>query len=161
MTQVESRLKPPPIVCRDVCGFPGCAKTGQPATRLGHVRACPCPRCRGRRNRKNGLRAQGKALRELGLVDGRRAPSDEEFVSDNCFANEVKSGKQVGPLVNWWVRTEAQVLANRPDYGGKRLPARCVAMPDGFGGDGLVVVRLSTWVELVRPALEEFYGSAS
>jgi hypothetical protein len=35
-------------------------------------------------------------------------------------------------------------------------------MPDDWGKEGLVMIRLSTWEELVRPAMHEYYeGGAS
>lgn len=122
-----------------------------------HVRGCGCNVCRGRRNRKQGLAKQTKAARQLGLVTGKFAPSNEESYS-GYFANEMKSGKQCGPLANWWLRVEKQVEANRADHGDRHRPVRAVAMPAGWG-DGLVVVRLSTWRDHIGPALEEFYGS--
>jgi hypothetical protein len=30
-------------------------------------------------------------------------------------------------------------------------------MPDDWGSEGLVMIRLSTWEELVRPAMHEYY----
>jgi hypothetical protein len=154
--EVEVRLKNDPMPCP--CDDPRCDKIGQPTARIGHIRGCRCRRCIGRANRRDGLKRQNVARKRLGIPGHKFGDSNEEKWSDNCFANEVKSGKQVGPLANWWRKAEAQILANRADHGDKRLPARCIAMPEGWSDDGLVVVRLSVWDELVRPALDECYG---
>lgn len=122
-----------------------------------HVRGCKCKVCGGRRNRKGGLAKQRVAARALGVQQGKFVATNEESWG-GYFANEVKSGKQVGPVANWWARVEAQVLANQPDHGGLHKPVRAIAMPEGMS-DGLVVVRLSTWREHIGPALAEFYGS--
>jgi hypothetical protein len=126
-----------------------------------HVKGCPCRVCLGRRNRRSGLRKQRAARKALGVASQKFGDSNEETWADQYFANEVKSGKQCGPLLNWWRRVEAQVLANEADHGDRRRPVRAVAMPEGWGNDGLVVVRLSTWRDHVGPALDEFYGSPS
>lgn len=122
-----------------------------------HVRGCPCPSCRGRRNNKQGKAKQRKAARQLGIGDGRFVPANEENWA-GLFANEVKSGKQVGPITNWFTRVEHQVVANQPDHGALRRPTRAVAMPDGWGDDGIVAVRLSAWREHIAPALNAFCG---
>ena len=110
------------------------------------------------RNRRQGLAKQGKARKALGVAPQKFGDANEERWTDPLFANEVKSGAQVRPAFTAWVRMEAQILANEPDHGGQRKPARATIMPDGFGGDGIVMVRLSTWRELVKPALDAFYG---
>lgn len=144
-----------------MCGMESCTLFGtlgrEDKQGRRHVRGCACPVCRGRRNRKSGLAKQSKAARALGVPAGKFVPSNEESWG-GYFANEVKSGKQVGPVANWWRRVEAQVLANEPDHGARRKPVRAVAMPEGMS-DGLVVMRLSAWREHVAPALDEFYGS--
>jgi hypothetical protein len=55
------------------------------------------------------------------------------------------------------MRIEAQVKSNEADYGSRRKPARAVLMPDDWGKEGLVMIRLSTWEELVAPAMQAFY----
>ncbi|HEV2928430.1 MAG TPA: hypothetical protein VGW74_07045 [Propionibacteriaceae bacterium] len=126
-----------------------------------HVRGCGCPVCRGRRNRRSGQRKQRVARKALGVASQKFSDANEETWADQHFANEVKSGKQCGPVANWWRRVEAQVLANEADHGDRHRPVRAVAMPEGWGSDGLVVVRLSTWRDQIGPALDEFYGSTS
>jgi len=131
----------------------GCGRYGHP-NKDGCVRGCTCRRCLGRRNRRKGLAKQNTARKALGVPASKFGDSNEERWQDERFATEVKSGKQCGPLVNWWRKVEAQVLANEADYGDRRRPVRAVAMPEGQS-DGLVVVRLSTWEQVIRPALEE------
>ncbi len=53
------------------------------------------------------------------------------------------------------------MLANEAEFGDRRRPVRAVAMPEGWGKEGLVVVKLSTWETHVAPVLVEFYGSES
>lgn len=150
------------------CGVDGCGKygtLGRPDNQgRRHVRGCAdsgCRVCLGRRNRRKGLRKQTVARKALGVAPQKFGDANEERWADQHFANEVKSGKQCGPVANWWRRVEAQVLANEPDHGGRHRPVRAVAMPEGWGKDGLVVVRLSTWRDQIGPALDEFYGSTS
>ena len=123
------------------------------------MRGCTskCPKCRGRRNRRSGLAKQNVARKALGVPGSKFGDANEERWQDNMFANEVKSGAQVGPVATFWARTEKQVQQNESDFGSPRLPARVVAMPQGWKG-GIVMVRTETWAELIAPALEEFYG---
>lgn len=120
-----------------------------------HIKGCPCSTCarsaRGKLANRNGHRRQRAAVRNLGLV----GTTNEEREA-SIFANEVKSGKQTGPAFTWWLRAEAQIIANEPDHGGRRKPARVILRPDDH--DGVVIIRESTWAELVSPALLEFYG---
>lgn len=148
----------------DRCKVDGCPKfgtLGRPAKDgMRRVKGCGDPVAIGRRSRRSGLEKQTVARKALGIQGQKFGDANEERWQDAYFANEVKSGAQVGPVANWWRRVEAQVLSNEADHGDRRRPVRAVAMPEGMK-DGLVVVRLSTWETHVRPALEEFYGSGS
>lgn len=155
MPDVEPRLKEK-VECP--CG--ACGRFGTPGGRIGHVRGCGCPRCRGRRNRRKGLEKQRVARKALGIAPQKFGDANEERWADAYFANEVKAGKQVGPVANWWLRVEAQVLSNEADFGDRRRPVRAVAMPEGWS-DGLVVVRLSTWQTRIGPAIDEYYGTTA
>lgn len=139
------------------CGC-GCDQFGTP-NKWGCVRGCGCRKCLGRRNRRKGLAKQREARKALGVKPQKFGDANEERWDDLLFANEVKAGKQIQPAVNAWTRIETQILSNRPDHGGQHKASRAVLMPDGWGGEGLVIVRLSTWRELVRPALEAHYGA--
>lgn len=162
MTQVEPIWRPENAgLCECGCGAEGSYKrpwkNGQRCVKL----KCRCPRCVGKANRRGGLKKQNAARKALGIPGSKFGDSAEERWQDAYFANEVKSGKQCGPLSNWWARVEKQVLANEADHGSQRRPVRAVAMPEGWGDDGLVVVRLSTWRDHIGPALDEFYGGAA
>jgi hypothetical protein len=139
------------------CGC-GCGKFGTPNKR-GCVRGCVCPRCRGARNRRSGLAKQRVARKALGIPANKFGDSAEERWADVLFRNEVKSGAAIQPAVTAWSRIEKQVDQNRPDHGDDGRPCRAVLMPAGMS-DGLVMVRLSTWEQLVRPAMEAFYGKS-
>lgn len=148
------------------CGC-GCGAYGtlKPENRAGIrcvARVCKCAACRGRANRKRGLAKQRTAAKKLGLARGPFLASNEENWSDNMFRNEVKSDKlSAGPVGNAWLRCVAQIDANRPDFGDTMRHPRVTFMPPGWGSRGLVVVTTETWAEIVRPAMDEFYGSAT
>jgi hypothetical protein len=137
----------------------GCGLYGTLRKRpLNHIRGCACPACRGKRNRQKGLAKQRTARKALGVAPSHKfGDANEERWGDALFANEVKAGKQVGPAVTAWVRIEAQVMSNQTAVGANRKPTRAVLMPDDWGDEGLVMVRLSTWRDIVRPALEAYY----
>jgi len=149
-------LLPGPEKCECPCG---CGLFGTPK-KNGCVRNCTCPRCRGRRNRAKGARKQKVAQKRLGVPQQKFGDHHEEGWADELFRNEVKAGKQVGPATTVWLRIEAQVDSNRPDFGDDGRPCRAVLMPDGMS-DGLVMVRLSTWERLIRPAMDAHYGGGA
>jgi hypothetical protein len=123
-----------------------------------HVRGCVCKRCMGKRNRSKGLTKQREARKRLGVAPSHKfGDANEENWNDPIFANEVKSGAQIKPAVTAWTRIETQVKGNESDFGSRRKPCRAVLMPDNWGKEGLVMLRLSTWEEIVRPALEQYY----
>ncbi len=134
----------------------GCGLFGN-ITNQRHVRGCVCNRCRGARNRRKGLSKQRTARKQLGVGASHKFGDGNEERWQSMFANEVKAGKQIQPAVTAWLRIEQQVLSNAPDFGNRRKPTRAVLMPDGWS-DGLVMVRLSVWAEIIAPALEAFYG---
>lgn len=154
MTDVEPMLRAE-ADCPCGCGLYGTV------TAKGCVRGCECNRCRGRRNRKRGLDKQTKARKAMGVDPSSKfGDANEESWGDPLFANEVKSGKQCGPVANAWNRAKAQIVANNPDPGGQHKCARVVWMPEGWGKRGLVTVELETWRVLIAPALEHFYGES-
>jgi hypothetical protein len=164
VTEIAPLLKPK-AECegrQSDCNAPGCPLYGTlgrvDRDGLSRVRGCADPVARGKRNRRSGLRKQRVARKRAGVESRKFSDANEETWVDPLFANECKSGKQCGPLANWWRRVEAQVLANEVDHGDRRRPVRAIAMPEGWGDDGLVTIRLSAWEQIVRPALEEFYG---
>lgn len=159
MGQVETFFKANQGACegvRERCTGDNCPIFGTlgPAGRDGRrrVRGCDDPSARGRRSNKSGRRRQNQAAKALGILSLR---NEEQWAS--VFANEVKSGKQVGPAWTWWVKAEAQVRASEPDHGNRAKPVRVVLKPPGTR-DGVVMVRESTWADLITPALLEYYG---
>lgn len=160
MPEVESNLKDKGDCggTRERCTLDACPLFGT-IGRNGRVRGCGDPTARGKRNREKGLAKQRQARKRLGVAPSHKfGDANEERWGDALFANEVKAGVQIQPAVNAWLRIERQVISNEPDHGGQHKPTRAVLMPDGWGRDGLVMVRLSTWEELVAPALDAAYG---
>lgn len=133
--------------CDDNCGT-----FGAPA-KNGHVRRCPCRKCQGRRSRQRGLSKQRRARKMVGVPDARfhgQLGNEENW--RHAFRIEVKSGKMVGPQ-SWFLRTEGQSDANKAI--GDPRPFMYVAMPEGWGEEGLVTVRLSAWRDHIAPLLGE------
>lgn len=123
------------------------------------IKGCGDPVARGKRNRRSGLSKQRDARKRLGVAPSNRfGDANEENWQDGVFANEVKSGKQVQPAVTIWNRIEEQILRNQSHFGSLRKPARAILMPEGWGKEGLVMMKLSTWEETVLPAMQEYYG---
>jgi len=149
------------------CKADGCPKfgtLGRPAKDgWRRVKGCADPTARGKRSRTKGLTKQRVARKRLGVAPSNKfGDANEENWQDVLFANEVKSGKQIGAVVTAWLRIDAQVRSNESDYGSRRKPTRAIIMPDDWGKEGLVIIKLSTWEELVRPAMHDFYeGGAS
>ena len=147
---------------QDKCNLDGCPKFGTlgVAGRDGkrRVKGCSDPAARGKRSRRKGLNKQRTARKRLGVAPSHKfGDGNEERWTDALFANEVKAGKQIQPAVNAWMRIEAQVKSNEADFGSRRKPARAVLMPDDWGNEGLVMMRLSAWEEIVAPAMQAFY----
>jgi hypothetical protein len=115
------------------------------------TRSAPCPRCRGRRNRQKGLRKQRTARK--GLVPDplwwSELANEENW--RGMLRLEVKSGAQVRGIATKYLAAEAQADAARAV--GDLRPFGFVAMPDEWGSEGLVVVRLSLMRALVAQAL--------
>jgi len=122
------------------------------------VRGCGDAVARGRNNRRKGLAKQRTARKRLGVAPSNKfGDGNEENWQDPHFANEIKSGKQIQAAVNAWMRIEAQVLSNDTAIGSRHKPARAVLMPDNWGKEGIVMMRLSAWEEIVAPAMHDFY----
>lgn len=148
--------------CGCGCGEYGALKRAHRDGTRCVARKCKCKRCQGTKSRRSGLRNQSVARKKLGVAPSHKfGDANEENWHDPLFATEVKSGKQVGPVANWWARVAAQIDASQPDHGGQHKARRAVAMPEGWGKRGLVVVELDEWERLVAPALAQVYGEGS
>lgn len=141
--------------CGCGCGEYGVLKRAHRDGTRCVARKCKCRRCLGKKSSHGGRRKQAQAAKKLGVLN----VADEERWHDPLFATEVKSGKQVGPVANWWGRVAAQIDASQPDHGAQHKARRAVAMPEGWGTRGLVVVELDEWERLIAPALEQVYGN--
>jgi hypothetical protein len=107
-----------------------------------HERGCACRSCIGRRNRRKGLRKQRIARKVLGVPDARfhgQLANEENWRAN--WRVEVKSGAQVGPIATRFLAAERQADANKAI--GDPRPFMMVAMPDDWGSEGIVLIRLS------------------
>lgn len=107
---------------------------------------------RGRINRQSGKRKQAAARRQLEEVFGPATnfhthKANEEGWTTWPVRCEVKSGAQVGPIATRYLAAEKQSEQQRSI--GDVRPFFMVAMPKDWGTEGLVIVRLSTFRELL------------
>lgn len=119
----------------------------------GCTRKAPCRSCLGRRNRRSGLAKQRAARKALGVPASRvaSAASNEENWR-HVFRWEVKSGQLARSAATRYLEAEAQGQANKAE--GDPRPFAMILMPKGWGNEGLVLMRLSTWRGHVAPELE-------
>jgi hypothetical protein len=131
------------------CGDEKCHEFGTPK-RNGHVRNCPCIRCRNKRNSRKGddkARAARKALSIPGVN------SRHEEVWGGKLRVESKAGAQVGPIATRYLLAEAQSEQSRSI--GDNRPFAMLAMPDRMS-DGLFICRLSNLHEAACALLEQW-----
>lgn len=133
------------------CDYPKCDKTGSPTKKVGHVRGCPCPRCGGSRNRRNGLNEQRAFAKAAGIVRAsfRGANGNEEAWGDP-LRWEHKAGAQVRPVVTAYRRARRQSEASRA-VGDTRPFALGVSVDD----ERLVVLTAEDWGAYIAPRLHE------
>lgn len=81
----------------------------------------------------------------------RGANGNEELWS-GPWRVEVKSGAQVGPIATRYLSAEAQMEAAKRI--GDTRPGFVVAMPSGWGSEGLLICRLSRFQAVVDAAIE-------
>lgn len=139
-------------------GFPKLDKQTRPwACRYGRddcTRTAPCRGCLNRRNRAKGMRKQREARKALERVTGAEAArflgqlGNEEAWVGLPFRAEVKSGQQVGPMATRFLSCEAQARLNKAV--GDARPFVMVAMPAGWGADGIFACRLSELGRIVE-----------
>lgn len=152
MTDVTPFLKENKGECGCGCGAYGTLKKPSRDGTRCVARACKCPRCRGRNNKRKGQRKQAKAVTALGIPRSSIHPGHEELLG-GAVRVEVKSGAQVKPAMTAYLRCEAQSEAARPV--GDHRPFCAVVMPDG-ASDGVVLVRLSNLHEFVAGVAENW-----
>lgn len=130
----------------------GCGKFGKPIrTRREHVRGCPCVACRNGRNAQGGKARHRKFARLAGIRTAKHATSEEEAWRDP-FRWEIKSGKQVDPIVTRFEAARAQSEATRPL--GDPRPFAMGAVPSEGARPALVILTADVWRELIVPLLE-------
>jgi hypothetical protein len=163
---VTAHLVPEPNFKENVgpcgCGLDECTAYGTLRVRAWRdgsrcvKRGCPCLRCRGARNKREGARRQRTAARALGVPVSSLSPGHEELAL-GLVRYEAKSGAQVKPAWTAYLRAEAQSEAARP-HGDTRPFVACFEPKDA--SDGLVCIRRSRLVETVA-ALAEQLGICS
>lgn len=125
-----------------------CSKENEDCTRTS-----PCPSCLGRRNRARGRRKQRLAQRGIGIPLTRfHTNNGAEENWQGLVRAEVKSGKQVQSLAARYLAAEAQSEAARAI--GDTRPFIFLAMPLGWGSDGIVAYRVSKAGEVLNALLE-------
>lgn len=143
---VQPNFKPP---CP--CGHERCDRAGSPTSKTGHVRLCPCPRCGGSRNRRNGLNAQRDFARTAGIVRASfRGSNGNEEAWGDPLRWEHKAGAQVRAVVTAYLKARKQSEASRA-HGDHRPFALGVTVDDVR----LVVLTAEDWGERIAPLLAE------
>lgn len=118
----------------------------------GCTRDDKCASCRGRANRAAGRRKQNAARKALNVPDTRfHGQIDAEEKWRGPLRYEIKSGKQVESLAARFLAAERQADAQKAQGDARRFAF--VAMPLGWGSDGVIAVRISTWREQIEPWL--------
>jgi hypothetical protein len=117
------------------CTDERCPREGTPLTRTykdgtTHIRRCPCRQCLGRKSKRTGGLAQRTAAKRLGLTTSSIKTGHEESYIGGLRI-EVKSGRQIGPLVTAFEKGEAQSEAQRPL--GDNRPFVYAAVPEPNG----------------------------
>lgn len=148
--QLENQLPlpgPGKVDCPDGCGL-----FGRPvARRKGHVRGCICVPCRNGRNSSQGKARHRRFAKNAGIRQGFGGSSDEERWRDP-FRWEIKSGKQVDPVVTRYELARAQSELTRPV--GDPRPFAMGVEPSAQGRPSLVLLDAEVWNGLIVPLLE-------
>lgn len=144
----ENPLSKEAQLARSPGGASKCPRTGEPK------RACKCPTCIGRRNKRKGQRKQSQVRKVLNLKpeQWRGRTGNEETWNASNLRFEVKAGKQVEPVATRYLSARQQSDANRAL--GDNRPFCFVACPDG--SQPLVVVRADELADVVAAFVEEW-----
>ena len=111
---------------------------------------CPCPRCRGKRNRSKGDSQAAKVRRHL-AASGVATRHEEGWAG--ALRIEVKAGAQAGPILTRYLAAKAQSEAARPI--GDNRPFVFAAAPER--GPRLYVIEEDELAQ-VMAALAENWG---
>jgi hypothetical protein len=134
------------------CGLDSCGRFGKLTKKVGHVRGCPCPRCRGGRNRQSGMRRQREFQKKAGIKQSawRGANGNEESWRDPFRWEHKADLRFAKPVVTAWRNVKEQVEKNSVIGDPRPIAA-------GFTHDGvqLVVLDAETWRTVVVPLLGE------
>jgi len=108
------------------------------------IRGCGDPAARGKRNRAKGDSKARRARKRLGIAG---ANTRHEELWGGAVRVEIKAGAQVEPIATRFRAAEQQSEAARSL--GDIRPFVFVAMPDEWGSEGLVIMRLSQFADLL------------
>lgn len=142
-------------------GFPRLEKQTRPWSCKKDDETCtrqkPCNSCRGARSRRSGMRKQREARKALEALTGAEAARFAgQLGNEESWALgvrvEAKSGAQVGPIATRFLAAEKQSAGSKAT--GDTRAFAMVAMPTGWGSDGIVLCRLTELGRLVEGLLE-------
>lgn len=123
------------------------------------TRKVPCRSCLGARNRRKGQKAQRMARKVTGISKSQFHGQDgnEENYKDKHFRWECKSGQQAMSLGTNFLKAEAQADGNKAI--GDFRPFAGQFVPPGWPSDCIVAIRGSVFAQVIRPALDAYWGS--
>ena len=127
-----------------------CDRTGEKKNK------CKCPKCVGRKNKNKGRRKQNLAKKALKIPDSKYMSQNghEENWAVN-FRVEVKSGKQIQPLVNAFNKGKQQSDVAHLSIGSGSKPFVHIAMPDG-STNGIISFELNDLENICYEVLQNF-----
>jgi hypothetical protein len=121
-----------------------------------HLRGCDCKPCVGRRSRARGMKKQRTARKLMKVPNPRfSSQNSNEEAWQGAVRCEVKSGaNDTNPIATRFLAAERQSEASRAI--GDTRPFVHIAMPPGFGSEGIVSFRLSDIARVVGDLNEVF-----
>lgn len=141
------------------CELPTCTVHGLPL-KSGHVRGCACRRCIGGRNRRQGVSRQRRFTKTAGIVQAKhRSQMGNEESFNDPWRWEIKSGKQVDPILTRFLLARDQSEASRAI--GDNRPFAMGVEPTEQRNPSLVIVTAEDWRRHIVPLIEEYGGTAA
>ncbi len=121
------------------------------------TRKVPCRSCLGRRSNRSGKRKQREGRKRIenatGVLAGKYSTQTGNEENWRLIVMcEAKSGKQVDPIATRFLLAEAQAEAKRAI--GDNRPFTMLAMPTGWGSDGIMAFRLSALPAVIDAIIE-------